>query len=678
MIQHITTYQGMMCIPGTLLIISDQNPEGIINFNTYKSLVKRNRIKVVKRACYGNPALVEISSMPQPYKQEVFDLIGGDPEKVKIDQFIDRIESDPKAIEFFETYELGDGLTLKTKHNGIRYIKEYCKNASVLNTIKKLWDEQSIARFKQGENMRNFWPTQIKQVNEIREAYGHKLPTSMSQLKRVYDAYLKDGYEAILSKRFCNSNTRKVDQDIAHLLMSLYSMSNNPFLNDVYSKYLSFLRGEIQLVDRNSGELFDPENFRDSDGNFITISKTTVHRVLNNPLTRVLVDSKRMNQHAFNGAHRPHHHRKAPEYSFSKISLDDVDLSKKMFDGNRAKAYYAYDDVSGCIVGYAHSEKKDEDLFINCLRDLFRFIDANNLPMPLEAEVEHHLVSKYFEELGNIFKYFRICNAGNSQEKIAEQRNRSKKYGANKQLNNGIGRWYARHEAYRTYANKEGDEYVEKKYPFAKIVAEDVEAIKFHNNSEHPNFKDKSRLQVLLENIHPDAAPVDKPTVYRFIGEMTKSTIVRNQYAQVQYKKWWLPQADIIKRLKSNDYEVKAYYLTDYQGNINEVYFFQDDKFLCKSNEVGTYNRAKAEWENGKDDVSLQQQSSFVNSFDKMVKQGKEKISKLEIIKTEDLKAAVEVESKPIQIQAKHEESVDDLLNGYNSQEYIEKAQNSL
>lgn len=70
-----------------------------------------------------------------------------------------------------------------------------------------------------------------------------------------------------------------------------------------------------------------------------------------------------MSQWDFNNAYRPYHLRSIGEFSLSKVSLDDRDLPRPMKDGNRVKAYYAYDVVSGAVVGYAYNRYKTTELF---------------------------------------------------------------------------------------------------------------------------------------------------------------------------------------------------------------------------------------------------------------------------------------------------------------------------
>ena len=291
-----------------------------------------------------------------------------------------------------------------------------------------------------------------------------------------------------------------------------------------------------------------------------------------------------MSQWDFNNAYRPYHLRRVGEYSLSKISLDDRDLPRPMKDGNRVKAYYAYDVVSGAVVGYAHNRLKTAELFLDCMRNMFQTLDRNGMYIPAELEVEHHLVSDFADGLmqaGTVFPLIRWCNPGNSREKRAEHMNRAKKYGVEKLSQVGIGRWYAKLEANRPKEEKVYDEknntYKVKSYTYDELVADDIRSIHEYNNQLHPNqkrFPGMTRWDVLCSKQNPDLAPWDKAVLYRFIGFRTDTTIKNNSFFTVQYNNFILPEPEIISKLEPRNYKVEAYYLPDTDGNITEVYIY--------------------------------------------------------------------------------------------------------
>jgi hypothetical protein len=198
-----------------------------------------------------------------------------------------------------------------------------------------------------------------------------------------------------------------------------------------------FVCGEIEVFDPETGEVYNPSQFTDKKGNPLVLSEATIANYLNNPKNKALRAKLHDSQWEFNNEYRPHHLRHSPFFAFSKVSLDDRDLPRKMHNGQRVKAYYAYDVASGCVVGYAYNRLKTADLFLDCVRNMFQTIERNGWYMPAQVEVEHHLVNNFADGLmkaGVVFPFVRWCNPGNSQEKRAEHGNRAKKYTVEKNM----------------------------------------------------------------------------------------------------------------------------------------------------------------------------------------------------------------------------------------------------
>lgn len=666
-------YNNILCISGKDLIITKDNPNGLIPVGTYKSYQYRGKINVIVEG-KGKSALIEFESLPQSVKDLVISKFGDPKVEAVSKSFKDKIEIDHKAATFYSNYLLADGRYLPEATQ-----KEYTTNASVLNTIHTIKNDATTARKSLGTTLTKFWAKALIAINNVRVEVGHDLPSNEIALKRKYIKYQEEGYAGLISGKYCNDNSRKVTADLERLIMSLYSMPNKPFSADVHSMYHLFLSGQIEVACKNTGEVFNPADFI-KNGEPLKLGVTTVWNYINQPNNRVIVDKLRSGAHRFNSTHRPHHHRHAPEFSFSKISMDDRDLPRKCVNGKWLKAYYSYDVASGCVIGYSFSMDKDEELFLECMRNMFRLIETEGFGMPLEVEVENHLVNKFFDDLAIMFPFVRICNPGNSQEKRAEHFNRAKKYGIEKKLQNGIGRWWAKGEAYTTDRDKVNDEFVEKSYTQERLVADDIEAIKQYNNALHPKQKKypgKTRWQVLVENMNPNAAQINKAVVYKAVGEHTVTTINRNQYVTVKHCKYQIPSVAVLDKLLPNNYTVNAYYLADVDGIIDEVFLYQNGEFLCKAGKIGTYSESKAEWTE-KDKESFTQQSKFVAEFDGHTKKGKKELSPLIIVESSVLKQAIEqpidiVEQKEIQA-----ESIDDILDDYNPDDYAQNALENL
>lgn len=665
-------FNQILCVRGVGLIKSEENPSGLVSKDLWDKWIKTGA-NLVQRGGNGRVSLIEFDTIPHKYKQVIIDTYGNPREQAVATPFKERLNPDPKAVEYYSHYRLADGRYLPENVQ-----KEYALNAAVLNTVREIYVGRNTVRVALGGTMKNFWKKAAIALNHVRKITPHTLSGNSVYLKRQYDRYLELGYEGLISGKYCNQNRRKVNSEVEHLLMSLYSMPNKPFATDVHQLYTMFLEGKIQVVDRKTGEMFDPENFK-KDGYPREISRSTVWNYINDPKNRAIVDRKRSGQFQYQNLHRPHNHRHKPKFSFSKISLDDLDLPRKLHDGSRVKTYRAYDVASTAIIGVAYSRKKDEALFLSCLKDIFRLIDRNGWGWPMEVEVENHLVRQFEDELEAMFPFVRWCNAGNSQEKHAEHNNRAVKYGVSKKNHQGIGRWWAKGEAYRVDVPKVNDEYAPKTFDYDRLVADDVADCREYNNQLHPNQKrypGKTRWQVLCENLNPNLPKPNKVKVIRSIGEHTKTTINRNQYCTVQYEKYMLPSPKVIGRLAPNNYEVEGYYLRDEAGIVSEIFLFQNGEFICKCEKLETYNTARAE-RTEKDEVARLKQNKFTAEFDKMTKDGKNKLSNPVIYQTEVMQSLddvqvvvadvlpVEEDVKVVEIRQKEEEDYEALAAMY-------------
>ncbi|MDD4395339.1 MAG: hypothetical protein PHQ33_05585, partial [Bacteroidales bacterium] len=313
-----------------------------------------------------------------------------------------------------------------------------------------------------------------------------------------------------------------------------------------------------------------------------------------------------------------------------------------------------------------------------------------HLGLPLEMEVENHLVRQFEEDLmkaGNLFPFVRWCAPTNSQEKHAEQFNRQKKYGYEKRYQDGIGRWYSLLPANQTegerFYNEVTDKYEikEKTYDYDRLVADDLESIKAYNNGLHRNQKKypgKTRMQVFMENLNPNLTEINRALLLRYIGNTTVTSIQRNQYVQVQYADYQLNSVEVLKRLKPNNYNVTTYWLTDDQGEINEVYMYQNGEYVGKAARIEAFTTAQAEWTD-KDTAAQTEQAKYISHFDRMVKDNKQKVAAIEIYpKMEyDNIETVTIDVRPERISNKDvpvQDDIEKLMQKYAPETYKEYA----
>ena len=630
----------------------------IMSVPNYKKLAARKEINVVRQGKgLGSYALIEIATMPLRFQERIKLKYGEMKEDILRNWFIGHYHIDAKAREFYTRFRFDNGDALPPEH-----IQEYTVNASVIEAVLRAMDDATFMRKAMKAGPVN-WGELAGAISYYQAEFGHTLPVSSNRFKKRVNDFKANGYESLISRKFMNQNRRKVTYDIERLLLSIDGQPEQPFNTTVWEQYNMFVQGDLDLYDPETGEVLNPADFTDKDGNPLVLSPATVANYLNNPKNKALRAKLHMSQWDFNNAYRPYHLRSIGEFSLSKVSLDDRDLPRPMKDGNRVKAYYAYDVVSGAVVGYAYNRYKTTELFLDCMRNMFQTLDRNGMYIPAELEVEHHLVSDFADGLmqaGTVFPLIRWCNPGNSREKRAEHKNREKKYGVEKRTQVGIGRWWAKLEANRPKEEKVYDEknntYKVKAYSYEELVADDIRAIQTFNAQPHPNQKrypGMSRWDVLCAHQNPNLAPWDKAVLYRFIGQHTETTIRQNTYCTVMYNQYGLPSPEIIEKLEPRNYKVDAYYLPDADGTINEVYIYQNGRYIATCKPVARYNENTAE-QTEYDKAAYTEQSKYVAQFDKMMKDGK--IKRVGILAKEEAKLITEVQAEAVPLPTQAEE----------------------
>lgn len=597
---------------------------GIMSEPNYKQLAARGRFDVVRRGggsagCY---ALVAVDSLPQRYQDRVKEVYPGGAQ-ARLEGWIkSNYEVDQKATAFFFSKEKC-GVALPPEK-----AKEYVTNASVLNTCIRLYDRAATAQKLFGGKYD--WTMMAATIEVLRKHFGHTLPASTLRFRKKVNEYKANGYPCLISGKFGNQCARKVDYRTERLILGIAILPNKPWNTNVLELYNSFVTSELDVYDPETGEMFNPDDFTDKNGEPMVLSEATITNYLNKPKNRMLIDKATMSYTAFMHEVMPHMHRHRPEFSLSKVSFDDRDLPRKLKDSRqRPKAYYAYDVASDCCIGYAYNRAKNVDLVVDMFRNMFRLLDRQGWGCPAEVEVENHLMSQWrdsFLRAGVMFPFVRFCAPMNSQEKHAEHRNRSKKVSIEHKNHVGIGRFYAKSRQYRTESNKVFDEfnntYEEKEYyTWDELIADDMRDIYEYNHALHPNqkkYKGMTRWDVLVANINPMLHPLDKATIARHVGEKVGTTIRRNSYCRVAGEDWWLSKTEAIELLAPNDYKVEAYYLTDEEGKITDMFIYQGDMYIDRLENIGTFNTARAE-QTERDEKIFVEQRKKISRFNKYV-----------------------------------------------------------
>ncbi|MCF0159476.1 MAG: hypothetical protein HUJ99_01675, partial [Bacteroidaceae bacterium] len=424
-----------LCISATELVDG-----GIMSYSNYKTLAHRGKLVVVRRGGGSSQtALISVDSLPARFRNKVDGAFpAGDKMRLK-EWILSNYEEDHSASVFFHSREQA-GVELSAEK-----IREYVVNASVMNCCIRLYENARDCRKLFGEKYS--WDLMTDVIEALRDEFGHTLPGSTLRFRKKVNGYRKEGYSSLISGKFGNQNTRKVDQRIERLVVSLAILPEKPYGADVHDMYLSFLCGELDVWDYETGEVMNPDEFTDRNGEPKELSESTIRNILNNPGNRVRIEKSRLGWTSFYHEQMPHMHRHSGEFSLSQITMDDVDLPRRMSGNRYVHAYYAYDVVSQCRVGVAYGMDKNDALVVECFRDMFRLIERNGWGIPAGIEVEQHLMSRYkegFLRAGEVFRFVHFCAPQNSQEKYAEALNGAFKTTIAHKNHEGIGRWYGK------------------------------------------------------------------------------------------------------------------------------------------------------------------------------------------------------------------------------------------
>jgi hypothetical protein bfra3_16288 len=637
-------YSNKLCISFHELVDS-----GIMTEPNYKYKAWKGQIDVVRRGGGANGccALIAIDSLPTKYKEAVEKMYpGGDEVRIKT-WVLSNYEIDQAAIAFFhDRSKTGIDLDEKKK-------REYITNASVLNCCIKLYERARDSQRLFGGKYN--WDMMTKTIETLREELGHTLPASTLRFRKKVNDYKRNGYGCLISGKFGNQSARKVDYKTKLLVRGLVVLPNKPYNSNVHEMYISFVCGELDVYNPKTGELFNPDDFTDKNGDPKYLSESTINNILNEPATKMLIEKSLSSWSTFMHEQMPYMHRHNGRFSLSQITMDDVDLTRKLKDTKqRVHAYYAYDVVSQCVIGASYARKKDERLVVDCFRDMFRLIARHGWGIPAGIEVENHLMSQYkegFLKAETVFQFVRFCAPLNSQEKYAEPLNGAKKRSVIHKNHEGIGRFYGKgkwRQEYKKISDETNELYEDKEYfTWEQLVADDRKDNEEWNNTLHPNQKmypGMTRWQVLEANINPNLLPYDARTLAYHIGERVETSIRRNSTVRVAHEDWWLSSTRVLERLEPNNYKVTACYLPDDEGAPQDVFIYQGGKYIDTVEKVNTYSRVMAE-QTEEDKAAFVEQQKKIAKFNKYVEDNA--IDRLGILKPSQQAQQEVLELKP-------------------------------
>ena len=644
----------------TGLTVNDWCAAGI-SYTDFKNDSKRGDLSTVRRGLNGN-TVIDVRSIRRPERIAAIEAKFGPIEQSE-KAALYQAKPDTEARVWYTAYRKADGTPLEA-----RLIEQYTNRASLLEALKRGLEAQRAERARVGKKVKmgEWYQEAMSWYNGQREQYPCAEISNARSFERVFKAYCNEGYSSIVSKAIGNDNSRKVSVKTENLIVALWRTNGKPFKERVWELYMEFVTGDRELYDKETGEVFRPDDFRHK-GRTLELSQATVWAYLSQVMNTTAVYADRNGNFAYQNTLRPKHMRKLGQYSLSKISMDDVALSRQTWDGKWVYKYMAVDVLSGYWFKPAYVVGKPGHKEVaECFRNMFRELTANGMPMPGELEVEHHLMED-LEWLGDVFPFVRFC--ASATEKRAEHNIRALKYGAAKDAGHTNGRWYARSEAYSSVRKKvDGDYEIEgAKLTAEQLIADDLADIEAHNNELHKRqktFAGMTRKDVLMKCVNPDLKPIEEWYLLRWIGKQTGTSIVNNNRVQVNGEQFELKDFGCIERLKPNSRKVEAYWSENAKGEVERVYLYQGDTYIgeAENMEKWRYNEFAAERGAG-DMAAMLHQQKRVAKFDKMIRNRRQQLPRVGMatVPVEVVEAPVEVieTEQPRNYQGDEWETVD-------------------
>lgn len=213
--------QNILCISHSELVEG-----GIINYSNLHYYVGKGRVKQLQLGGNGREALFAVDSLPLKYRTEIYKRYPDVQEQKESKPFMDNIEPDGAAINFYDSLRFDDGTALKPEKR-----QEYANNCAILNAFGRVMEECIAIRMRtEGKRLKkgDFWRKCASALPRLADKFPHSLPGNGRRLMEKYEEYKRNGYEVMISGKHGNDNGGKVaTEEQKAMLLSLISFHNN-------------------------------------------------------------------------------------------------------------------------------------------------------------------------------------------------------------------------------------------------------------------------------------------------------------------------------------------------------------------------------------------------------------------------------------------------------------------
>lgn len=607
-------------------------------FNTYEALKlalwraknKPYGIKKVWGGGNGRQLLVSFESLPKEMQESI-----GDPRK--LDHALLKFwEINSEAVRYYTSiFHFEDGTMLKTE-----YQEEYITNASVLIALKHLRDYK-LNHWKNKKGLgKNLWEEALSFNDILEKIHGrrHTIDLAEQPFTRKFKEFLSSvteensyNFESLISKKFKNKHARIMTEEMLSLLNDMFGgQESKPTKTQVADAYNAFLNGEVEIYNKETGEIYDNEDYK----KFKALSESSIIAWLGRWENIIGTYAKRSgDRQKLIGKFIPHHSLDQVKEAGIMISIDDRQPPFYYDNKKRLWFYMGIDLGSEAWTAWVWGETK-EGLILEFYRQMVRNYTQWGFNLPLELECESSLNASFrdtFLRNGAMFDRVRI-EANNARGKKIERYFGKLRYEHEKDKDGWLGRPHARKESNQKGAGK--DLILSKD----EIVKNSLYDIQKWNNMEHRTHKGKTRWEVFLEMQSSKTQPTNWRAILPHLGKVTKTSCnagivrFRNGEYLLGLDNEICIGDDLIRLMKyveGKSFEV--FWLDGNDGEVLKAMIYYDDIMLCELLPKPTYSRAYHELDDtGK--INRQIMSAYENTINTFMKIRKNEIDNLVII----------------------------------------------
>lgn len=579
-------------------------------------------IKKVRNGSKGRPMLVAFDSLSERIKEGI-----GDPRKHGHLLEIFYTE-DSEAVTFYADFNV-DGNYLSIPHQS-----EYITNASVLKACIALKAAREHERTTKGGSLKGLMSsvyrdaTTFNKCLQAKHGVQHTLPTSEKRFKEVFKAFLNDGYKSLISAKIFNTNAKKVTDVLLKLLNAMFAdRTAKPTRTEISRQYDAFLGGYLEIIDEETGELYDPKDFK-------PLTERSILGWLGKWEERIGTYALRSgDRQKFMGQFKPYHSLSKPSFAGSILSIDDRQPPFEYAQSKRVWFYNGIDLGSEAFTCWVHGKTKD-GIIIDFYRQLIRNYTQWGLNLPAELEAESNLNSSFkdtFLRPGAMFQHCRI-EANNARGKRIERYYGTLRYQFEKDKTGWLARPFARSES-----NQAGNQPVPM-IPYQQIVQNSLKDIEDWNNMPHSVHTSKTRWEVFMEMQHPHLKPTNWRAILPHLG-YKQETSCNTGIVKLQKGEFLLGDdnqiytgeklINLMKKVEGKTFDV--YWIDGNDGEVLKAVIMMNNTYICELLPKPVYNRAKIE-RTPQDTANQSIMYNYVETIDKYMRRKASEVIGITII----------------------------------------------